>query len=419
MDISKISRLGKCIEQRTKPRDYLDDAFARIACEALAELRVGEDSDLAQLAGHALELAPTRTPTIPWADLELPVYAADQFVIELHVWRTSPALVREPDWRGAYMVLFGTGVARRHDFEEDRRINGNLRTGRLVAQSCEFLAPGRVQAVNVGPGAAGQDFFPLDSPTGALVVRTLDLPESPSRLTHFRPSLALSEARAAEDPVVRDALKSTRLAAQLGDQELLAKVMHASLCELDRFRGSYVALFTSLPAAGWRTRFLECVPPLLGDLEEELRHALEFGWAIEDTMRVRDSGGDAELRFALTAYCGAPDAPTLHALLEQRYPGVDPFDLVVGRVSALVDRGALSVAWDPENRDEALLRAFMRGETVEDAMRSCCREHHGGAREMVSEAFELMAADELIRAVRPLTALLSSLADRDGARRTA
>jgi hypothetical protein len=409
MDISEISRLGQLIQQRAKPTDYIDDAFSRIASEALADARLEGDLDLAEITAHALEVPPTRLHSIPSADLELPLYVSAHFVIELHVWRDGNALVREPDWRGAYALLFGSGIGTSYQFEETRRINANLRTGSLVARSCELLTAGHVRRVNAGSGMAVDSFFPLESPTGALVVRTLELPECPSRLTHFRPSLALSEAGAVDDRLVKDALKATEVAARLGDEELLMRVMHASLRALDRFRGSYVALFTPLPGSEWRNRYLDEVPPLLEDLEEDLRRALEWCWSIDDTRGAREHVDDPELRFAITAHCGAPDAHALRALIHERYPGVDPFELVVGRVSALIDDGQLSVAWDPETREDALLRAFLRGETVEDAMRSRVREQGSRDKEAASEAFDLMADDAVLRAVRPVATRLASV----------
>lgn len=405
MDSSKITQLGQRIAQRMSTADYHSEELSRVASDALAEAELEPTLDLAELAVLAVQAPRLGRGTVQTADVQLPLFVSDDFIVELRAWTQGDAVAREQGWWGAYQVLRGSGVRTLFHFEPQRRINAHLRTGALVPTSCELLVAGDVRPVHAGPDRPFDDFVPLDSPTAALVVRARGL-ESRSPTVHFRPSLALAEEEAAHDRLVTEALKCTEVAERLADPELLMRTMGAALDELDRFRGAYVALSTSVRPGESRARFLEEVPPRFGDLEDELRSALQWSWRARDCARLRERVKAPTLRFVLGAYASAPDRDALRAVVHARYPGVDPFELLVEQVAALVDDGDLSVSWDPEAPEEGLLRSFLRGESVTQALDP---SRHVGAsgRASVVEAFELMAEDPVLSTIRPIAARLS------------
>lgn len=405
MDFDVFTRLGNLVDQTWKRFDYDSAVFSDLAHDALAKAAI-DDFDLPGFAARASSRLHVVGRASAFGDARVVGFETPMFSIELLVWHQGSTSIHEHAFCGAFQVLHGSSIHSLYRFEERRRVTTQVREGTVTALGTELLTAGDVRHIRPGRQGLCHSLFHLDAPSCSIVVRTPGELEHFPQLDYFPPSIALAIQNADDDPAVQHALDCVRMAWRLGDEELQLRALQAVLAKMDLFRALSVVMY--MPPASWalRARISQEIPELFEGLEEAVYGTIQRNWLLYDCLKLRSSVHDPTQRFALAAAINAPTVDALRMLVQRRCPGEDPFEFLFRQVSALMDGGHLSVAWEPDNREEALLESFLRG-GPKPATRAGDAEGAARGREPQRDDYgpqvhAVLAQDSVLRALRPI-----------------
>ena len=181
-----FQELGDAILGAWRARDFDQQSFPDIAVSALRSARLSERIG----AREILELAASDRPDMEplqfepgFGDYQYVAYRHGRFYIEVLLWMNSTTSIHEHAFSGAFTLLEGSSVQAVYDFDEQERVNQNLRIGVLKARQVELLFAGDVVPIRAGRSLIHSAFH-LDDPTISIVARTVQDDEALPQLDY-------------------------------------------------------------------------------------------------------------------------------------------------------------------------------------------------------------------------------------------
>jgi hypothetical protein len=319
-------------------------ALAPIAAEALATLDPEVPTSFDALTAWLFEapaLPEQRSRDESFGQPPVTVYLDHRFFIELLFWHAGTTGIHQHAFSGAFRVMCGSSLHTVYDFTATRVIDPRLEVGALVLRRTEVLPAGSVRAILPGRAFIHAAFH-LDSPSVTLVVRTHA--DGSPELEYRPPGLAL-------DPAARDD-RTTKLLQLMrglanGPPEVYRRRLGAALAGGDAYAGAQLLLRACRQTSaesfealldGYAARFPELADMLRAAAVEEVRRFAAAG--------ARERITDADQRFFVALLMNLPGRAAILAAVEQRHPGRDPRELVLGWLEACARRERLGFELD-------------------------------------------------------------------------
>lgn len=343
--------LGRRVQQAWNAADRNEHAFPDIAFDA-----VGDDPPPAfRMDDVAPFLLRTQVPQPftdrVFSDMPIVVHRGDGFYIEVLVWVDGTTTIHQHGFSGAFRLLHGSSLHSIYRFEEQRRINSRVRTGRIRCTEMRCLAAGDRHRIRSGPDGLIHALFHLDRPSVTLVIRTDGDPEAGPQLSLFPPGLAV-DAQASDqlDAPLRRWVSVLATLAKMDARVNLGRLLVDGLFDLDFGRFAQFALAhpevgalldsptvweqaLHQPSAGRRrltARYGE-------DLAEHLLRAVDEARRRNAIGELRQAITDPELRFFLALMLNGRSRRQVFDAVRERHPGGDPAAICAAAIEALAE----------------------------------------------------------------------------------
>jgi len=333
--------LGALLESRWRNQNYNERLFPAIAAEALGELKLTERVDPWDII-HWVH----KTPDLPQQiDLEakfgnppITLYVGPRVHIDVYYWLDGTTSIHQHSFSGAFQVLIGSSVHSKYNFHQDKEINPQLRTGRIVLEEISLLAQGDIREILPGPSFI-HSLFHLERPSATITVRT-NVPGAGVQFSYLRPFLAY-------DPFFTD----VSLKRKLQTVKLLLAMKHPEvdrfvedLIDSSDFQTTYAVLEQAFEFLCHReleemmgvTRSQDRFTALLnrarfrqGELVDLLLPVFEEAWREKEISRRRAKIKREDHRFILALLLNVPDRATVLRLVKEKFPDRDPVELMV------------------------------------------------------------------------------------------
>src|SRR4051812_34433567 len=132
--IEPFVAFGRELDAAFRRANYSEEAFAELAAEHLARVRLYEGFDLSEFVRWA-----ALSNDFPWqedlaasfGEPPLTLWAGRRFYISALVWRSSTTAIHQHAFSGAFQVLKGGSVHTRYAFEPKTWITEELGVGEL------------------------------------------------------------------------------------------------------------------------------------------------------------------------------------------------------------------------------------------------------------------------------------------------
>ena len=188
--ITLFTQLGEDIEECWRDQNYNEDAFAKIATDALLASDVLSRVDMQQLVDGVIS---GRVPAQQFRTFGQPpvnLYVSHNFIIEALFWLDSTTSIHQHGFGGAFGVLQGSSLHSRYSFQCEERVCSQMLLGRLMFESAEVLVRGDVRTIVPGDRFV-HSLFHLDCPSISVVVRTILPADYSPQYAYMRPGLAV------------------------------------------------------------------------------------------------------------------------------------------------------------------------------------------------------------------------------------
>lgn len=365
--ISYFQHLGALIEQEWLKLSYDEEAFPRLAVNALEQSPPREKVEVVDIvdwlfgASHAFRQPSDRRL---FGEPPIMLFQGPRFYIEALFWFSSTTDIHAHAFSGAFTVLGGSSVHSHWRFLPERTVNSRLLCGRLERLSSEVLRPGNVQPIRSGDRLIHQ-LFHLDLPSVTIVVRTYHDVQHLPQYKYLPPGLAI-------DPEDVDGLRARRLL-------LLDRMARGQIEGLRRYASKLIessdleTLYYMFAALTHR----KVDKTLLGTLYEEARQRHGeiidlFMGVCEGERRTRIAAAlrskitDPEARFLLALLMLMPDRDAIYEAIQSRYPGTEPLAMIERWLEGLSGKETIGFDFNPINR--LLFRGLVEGSSMEDLL---------------------------------------------------
>ncbi|RYE89896.1 MAG: hypothetical protein EOO75_11045 [Myxococcales bacterium] len=380
-----FKELGARVGRRWREAEFNEASFSVIAHEELertpGHLAIEPDDILEWVNQPHFELPSQADIEASFANPPVTVYRGQRFYIDVNFWLDSTTVIHEHGFDGAFQVLSGSSLHTAHTFRELRRYSASVGLGEMTALPSELLTPGSTRVIQAG-SSFSHALFHLERPSSTIVVRTVHNRSVGSQNEFFLPGLRL-ESFFVHPTTARNLQVASLLLATSNprfDPWLARFLAHADLY------GTFRMLAHVAQALHDRHDLThEQVEAQLEPHLEAVAQRAEWGPFVVETvrnlepprvlMRARQSVHDVGQRFFLALLLNVSSAPTLLALVEQRYPGESAVEKVTGWVDALCgpDSPLELELNDPSRR---ALRLRLEGHPVE-AIAERLSAHYG------------------------------------------
>jgi hypothetical protein len=278
-------------------------AFPSIAAEVLDDTSASLDDALEWLVDHGP--FPPQDLGSGFGEPPITLHAGDGWGVQLLVWANGRTSIHEHAFAGAFKVLVGSSIQRRHTFEGER--GAPLVIGQLVLRDISLLETGAIERLDPGP-ALIHSVFHLDRPTLSLVVRTDDVLHGERQYDYWAPHVAIDPHHV--DPRSIRQVEVLAMLIRCGRPwERFAREILSNADAHQRFR--IVDLLIGMHG-GTLPIELEGVDGMLASIRHaRWEHAL---------CAQRDAQADEAHRFFLAVLLSASDRASVLELVRARYP---------------------------------------------------------------------------------------------------
>jgi hypothetical protein len=345
--IPVLVQLGAELDEDWRARDYDEQCFPALAGDAIDRVAPQLAAlDLEQLLRWvATERMPEQhDPFSVFGDLAVTAFRTTRMMVSVLFWSNGSTAIHQHRFSGAFAVLSGSSIHVGYQFDEARRVNGELRLGTLDLTDAEFLVRGDRRPIHSGQRCI-HSLFHLDSPSVTLVVRTIHDPGTDPQWDYCRAGVAtaahtadaetemrvralpiiLSQDHAAADTLVDTMLETT----DLGQTFRVLEVLDSHL-RPDDAGGEFAEA-----GAERFDRFLSLARHRHGEALDQLLASIADRRRTRTLMGLRNAFIDADDRFTLALLINIVDRDPVLQLLAERYPDRTPIDELTRRVARL------------------------------------------------------------------------------------
>jgi len=386
--------LGSSVEQRWRDQNYDDEVFPAIALEALSEANPNKHVDpwdIIRWLNKTPQLPEQRDVDGNFGNPPITLYNGPRFYIDVYYWLDGTTSIHQHSFCGAYQVLLGSSLLSQYTFEENRRIDDHLKTGRIVLNSVELLKSGDVREILPGRQYI-HSLFHLDRPSASIIIRTQQTLSGFPQYNYLKPyfamdpffksiattkrvrgaSLLLSMNHPDADEMIGELLSSSDFQTAFPVIELLYDRLANDPIEKAFGVSTGEERFEALLGIA-RRRHGELVDLILPVIDEVRRQNYII------YRRGQVTGNDH--RFFLALLLNVPERSKVLDLLRQRFPEKDPVDTITEWVEELASMRAAG-SHEPnvlgiENFDEDYLFVFqslLEGLTLEQTKKAFAEE---------------------------------------------
>ena len=338
-----FTELGTLVESRWRDQNYNEKLLPGIAAQALSEVNPSGRVDPWEIIRwfHT-------TPDLPqqmdleanFGDPPLTLYVGPRFFIDVYYWLDGTTSIHQHSFSGAFQVLLGSSVHTHYRFEKDREINQHFQTGKILPGDVSLLTQGDVREIIPGPQFM-HSLFHLERPSATITIRNYKTFDAAVQFSYYKPFLAY-------DPFFTDA----SLKRKLQTVKLLLSMKHpqadrfiGELLESADFQTAYTVLEQAFEflchrelaeivgVSRSRDRFqalFERARRKHGEVVDLLPPVFEETWREKEISRRRAMIKGEDHRFFMALLLNVPERATVLRLVNEKFPGKDPINLIVG-----------------------------------------------------------------------------------------
>lgn len=381
-----FAELGALIESRWRDQNYQEDLFPATASAVLADFGLPQRTDAWQIIRwvHTTPTLPEQLdPEAHFGNPPITLYVGPRFYIDIYFWLDGTTSIHQHAFSGAFQVLHGGSVHARYEFDKQREINPHLLTGSISLKEVSLLQKGDIREILAGPRFI-HSLFHLERPSATITVRTYKAPSDAVQYSYLKPYLA-------RNPFFKDALMQKKVQTV----DLLLRMKHpeadcfiSDMLNSSDFHTAYAVLDRAFDFLCHRdleelvgvTRSRDRFEALLdrarakhGELADLLPPVFEEEWRQSEIARRRAEVKREDHRFFLALLLNVPDRINFLRLMEERFTGQDPVNLVVEWVKELAatkvfgsrEANVLGLGEFDEHH-LVVLEAMLRGSTTEE-----------------------------------------------------
>jgi hypothetical protein len=393
--VEYFQKLGSLFLSRWQERDFDADAVAPVAVAVLDELPPSENVSVDELVDrflHTSILPPQLDPTSRFGDLAHTVFADGRFVIDVLFWVDGTTSIHEHSFSGAFHVLAGSSIHARYRFDEERRYNEALATGKLSLESIERLTRGATRPILSGRRMI-HALFHLERPSVSVVLRTHQDAGAGHQFTYDR--AGIGKAAFFEPMHLVKQRQTLTLISKIAPNDFEDRA-RAVIRNADSFAA--VALMDHvvqlLGSYGRAKEFFESILPAHEDLVRRSIARWDDGLRETNIVRRRALIKTPEHRFFLAVLLNAPTRASAFELIARMYPDRRPVDCVIQWIDELAkmpsetsEANPMGIAIDETALD--VLRLLLEGATDAEVLVRLC--------ETYDDATVLAQKDDLLR----------------------
>ncbi|MBS1807095.1 MAG: hypothetical protein JST84_02755 [Acidobacteria bacterium] len=349
-----FTELGSLIERRWRECNYSEEAFPRLAEQALQEMPPHKNVD----AWDTIRWLLTATDIPQQQDVPgkfgnppITLYSGPRFHIDIYFWLDGTTSIHQHAFCGAFHVLMGSSIHSHYSFHPQQFLNEHFAVGEMVLEKVELLEQGQTQRISPGK-AYIHSLFHLDRPSATICVRTYHTTTESPQYNYLKPYFA-------NDPFYQDVLTTK----QLQSVSLLLRMPHPQAVEmLDDLlsRADFQMTFNLLDMAwghfnhntlentfGLATgkeqyqRLFETARRRHGQLVDLIPPVFEEVRRQNNVIHRRGQITSPEHRFFLALLLNVPDRQRMLDMVRQKFPASDPVDTVMEWMEEL----ALTKVW--------------------------------------------------------------------------
>jgi hypothetical protein len=358
--IPYFKSLGECIEQRWLQSSHDEEAFARIAQEALCQSPPAENVTASSIIDWIFNGSHSfRQPqyTVNFGEPPVMLFQGSRFYIEALFWFSGTTAIHEHSFSGVFAVLAGSSVHSHWRFAPGRVINSRMICGRLERVSTEILREGDQRTIQAGDRLIHQ-LFHLDLPSVSLVIRTYSERRHLPQYSYLPPGLAIDR----EDG---DELRGRRL-------NLLDSMARGQLDGLLKYSRMLIesddleALFYTFSTLTRRKVDQATLDDLYGiargrhgDIVDLFRDVCSHERRIRIVSALRAKVQDPEARFLLALLMLMPDREAIFETVRLHRPAVDPLATIETWLASMSGKEIIGFDFNDENR--LIFRGLLEG----------------------------------------------------------
>jgi hypothetical protein len=350
--------LGDRIDRAYERANRDEQAFPRIAAEALREARIPERSSADEVLAWVLgasALPGQDDLAEAFGEPPVTVYRGRDFRVEVLFWLRTVTSVHRHGFSGAFQALAGERLQTRHAFDVKERVNAHFFLGDVRLVGAEVLRPGDVVEITNDLAHA---LVHLADPSATIVVRTASDPCAGPQLDYRAPFLATDPFHV--DELRARKLQALRLLFRVGRDEAVARAAELARLDVGTCLG---ALDQAYRALGTERRIAEVIAAAIerhgAARTEALMAVLREERRLRAVQALRGQTKDADQRFFLALLHHLPAQADVLPLVKARFPGADPLERVLALAASLTGVRRIGVDFgDAPSR--ALVGAMLR-----------------------------------------------------------
>ena len=362
-----FQELGSAIRDAWQKVDYDERAFPSLVAGTLRREQVHRRLAVGDVLRWLLsepELPEQDDLQAAFGSPPITVYHGRRFYIQVLCWLHGSTTIHRHGFSGAFMVLDGSSIHCRYDFELRRRVNARLMLGDIRFAGAEMLERGDVVEIT---NDLIHSLFHLEVPSATLVARTYRDGDASPQFDYSPPSLAMDPFF--QDPSMVRRLQGLTFLRRVSPQD--HDQLAADLIGRSDLHTGWLVLHEAYHATddpGRLGPLLEAARQRHGEVVSELTAVLFEELRQEKISRLRAAVKDPEHRFFLALLQNLPHRDAIYAFCRRRYPEDDPRARICAWAEALTGVDAIGVDFD-DALNRHLFRALLDG-CSEDAIRS-------------------------------------------------
>jgi hypothetical protein len=408
--IEYFTRLESRIRDRWHARNYDDDVFPEIACQALAEEPPDEHVTPKDVWESVLRSpAMTLQEDIEGRFGQPPICVGwnERFMIQALFWLDGTTSIHQHSFSGAFHVLAGSSIHSTYHFDLRSRVNPQFLVGGVQIDRAELLEKGATRAIDAGGGFI-HSLFHLDRPSVTIVVRTHHDWEAGPQYDYWKPYLA-------QNPFYRDQLLTRRLQllAMLDDSrdpEYL--VVLRDQMEVNDFHAVFRILFQAFQRSvedAVLAELIERAQRRHGELATLLPRTFEELTRQRYITTRRKVITNPEHRFFLALLLNLPTRELVGAMIRERHPD-RPYDDVImewvkqiGEITGTSQTPGHPLEISFSDTEVEVFRGLLQGQSSDKVIQGL-RETHDDVSGREGEIVQLCTAFKKSPLFRPLFA---------------
>lgn len=343
-----FDELGNSVEGRWKSKNYGEDAFPKIAADALREANLHQKVDpweIIRWVHTSPSLPEQRDIKGRFGDPPITLFIGSRFYIDIYYWLDGTTSIHQHAFSGAFQVLLGSSIHSHYNFREERIINEHFSVGEIRLKDVELLKKGDIKKIRPGKNYI-HSLFHLDRPSATITIRTESTPSVATQYDYRKPHVASDPFYQNPRMVKQSQTVSLLLAMKHKDADSFIGDLVASsdfqtayfvLAETFRYLRSnkLEALFDISTSKDRFDAILKRARSAHGALTDLVTPVLEEEARQRNIIDRRSSIIGEEHRFLLALLLNVPDKERIITLIRSRFPERDSVKTVLDWVNEL------------------------------------------------------------------------------------